>query len=594
MSVLKSLKEAETREDLAHLLGYKTSGLTHIVYKLPPELKYKRFSIPKSNGHERQIDAPIEPLKLLQRRLANLLNVCCEELERENPRHPLSHGFHRSHGFRPKRSIVTNAHEHRNRRYVLNLDLQDFFPSINFGRVRGFFLKNYDFMLHKTVATTIAQIACHEGALPQGSPCSPILSELVTNILDVRLARLAKKHRVTYSRYADDITFSTNQKDFPPEIAMRTDTEPPTWELGAALVGKITGTGFAIHTAKTRMQYRDSRQSVTGLVVNHKVNIRAEYYKLARSMCHSLFMTGSYFRPVAPTPATDPPTPSPPPVLTNKLAPLEGILSHIHFVKGGSDRRSDEEKRKDPTAARELYRRFLFYKMFIALKRPLIICEGKTDNIYLRFAMRQLSAFHPKLGNMVDGKFKPAVNLFGYGSKVPSHKDHDIRNRAHDVLRISGGTGDLKFFIENYERLSKHFKHKPLAHPVIILVDNDKGQKDLFPAINGIFKKAISLKSTDPFYYLTANIYVVKTPEQGTTGESDIESLFESKILQTKLDGKSFNRSNTKASPTEYGKYLFAEKVIKPNYTGIKFDNFAPLLSRIEAVIDAYNAPIEA
>ena len=140
-------------------------------------------------------------------------------------------------------------------------------------------------------STTIAQIACHEGALPQGSPCSPILSELVTNILDVRLARLAKKHRVTYSRYADDLTFSTSLKDFPPEIATRTDAEPPTWELGAALVGKISGTGFTINTAKTRMQYRDSRQSVTGLTVNRKVNIRNDYYKLARSMCYSLFMT---------------------------------------------------------------------------------------------------------------------------------------------------------------------------------------------------------------------------------------------------------------------------------------------------------------
>jgi RNA-directed DNA polymerase len=579
VSVLKSLKEAQTREDLAHLLGYKTSGLTHIVYKLPPDQKYKCFTIPKANGHKRQIDAPVEPLKLLQRRLANLLNVCCEELERENPRHPLSHGFHKSHGFRPKRSIVTNAHEHRNRRYVLNLDLQDFFPSINFGRVRGFFLKNYDFMLHETVATTIAQIACHEGALPQGSPCSPILSELVTNILDVRLARLAKKHRVTYSRYADDITFSTNQKNFPPEIAMRTDAEPLTWELGAALVEKINSTGFAINTAKTRMQYRDSRQSVTGLIVNRKVNIRSDYYKRARSMCHSLFMTGRYFRPVPPPPVTDPPTPLPPLELTDKLAPLEGILSHIHFVKGSSDRRDEEEKRKKPTAARELYRRFLFYKMFIALKRPLIICEGKTDNIYLRYAMSQLTAFHPKLGNMVEGKCKPSVNLFGYG------------NKAHDILRLGGGTGDLKLFIEHYERLAKHFKHQPLAHPVIILVDNDSGTKPLFDALRGIFKKEITLKSADPFYHITANLYLVKTPEQGATGESYIEKLFEPKVLKTKLDGKSFKPENTKASSTKYGKYIFAEKVIKPNYAGISFANFVPLLSRIEAVIDAYNAP---
>ena len=82
----------------------------------------------------------------------------------------------------------------------------------------------------------------------------------------------------------------------------------------------------------------------------------------------------------------------------------------------------------------------------------------------------------------------------------------------------------------------------------------------------------------------------MKTPEQGTSGESYIEKLFEQKVLKTELDGKSFNPTNTKASPTEYGKYIFAEKVIKPNYAGISFANFAPLLSRIEAVMNAYNA----
>ena len=113
MSILESLKNAETREDLAKLLGFKTSTLSYLLYKMPPELKYNSFTITKANGKERQIDAPIDPLKLLQRRLANLLYACCDELEREHQRQPLSHGF------RKKRSIVSNAQQHHNRRYVL-------------------------------------------------------------------------------------------------------------------------------------------------------------------------------------------------------------------------------------------------------------------------------------------------------------------------------------------------------------------------------------------------------------------------------------------------------------------------------------------
>ena len=99
------------------------------------------------------------------------------------------------------------------------MDLADFFPSLNFGRVRGFFLKDRDFELHEKVATVIAQIACFENQLPQGSPCSPAIADMVAHVLDVHLVRLAKKYRVTYSRYADDLTFSTNQRLFPGALA---------------------------------------------------------------------------------------------------------------------------------------------------------------------------------------------------------------------------------------------------------------------------------------------------------------------------------------------------------------------------------------
>ena len=195
-------------------MGYKASSVAYILYKLSMAAKYTTFHIPKKSGGFRQIDAPIGHVKNLQSQLARLLAQCRLEIETAGPkRKSLSHGFRKSH------SIITNARPHKNRRYVLNLDIENFFPSFNFGRVRGFFLKNNSFKLNEKVATIVAQIACKDGVLPQGSPCSPIISDLIAHLLDVRLAQLAKLHKCTYSRYADDLTFSTNQKAFPAALA---------------------------------------------------------------------------------------------------------------------------------------------------------------------------------------------------------------------------------------------------------------------------------------------------------------------------------------------------------------------------------------
>src|SRR5690606_25401369 len=107
---------------------------------------------------------------------------------------------------------------HIGKKNVLNIDLKDYFDCFNFGRVRGFFLKNNNFKLNPDVATTIAQIACYNDTLPQGSPCSPVISNLITHALDIRLASLAKKHSCVYTRYADDLTFSTNRSPFPAQL----------------------------------------------------------------------------------------------------------------------------------------------------------------------------------------------------------------------------------------------------------------------------------------------------------------------------------------------------------------------------------------
>ena len=558
MTDLEKLRAARTLKDVARVLGVQPKTVSYLLYKLPETEKYHSFEIPKSNGGKRLINAPEQRLKMLQRRLADILYRCVTEVEKiDSPRHPLAHGFARSC------SIFTNASMHKRRRYVLNLDLQDFFPSFNFGRVRGFFIKDKRFGLDEKVATVIAQIACFKNELPQGSPCSPIISNLLGHLLDVRLARLAKKNKCTYSRYADDITFSTSRKDFPTALAKPSPEKPSVWELGARLVKEIHRADFKINASKTRMQFRGSRQVTTGLIVNEKVNIRAAYYRNARAICHQLFSTGSYY-------ISDPESP------VKGLNKIEGILSHIHYIKDRSDLRKEAEKKKTPTSARMLYKKFLFYKHFVALEKPLIVTEGKTDIVYLHAAIKKLTNYHPRLGKFVNDKFSSAVRLM---------KDS---GKSRKILQLGGGTGDIKHLILKYKTESESFKFAPLAYPVILLIDNDDGAKDIFNVVKKNGGPAISHQTTNLFYYLHANLYLVKTPENGKAQQSCIEDLFHPDLLKTLIGKKNFDPSNKHNTNETYGKAVFAEKVVKPNTDKIDFSGFEKLLGRIIAVLDDY------
>ncbi|HBQ2641459.1 TPA: ribonuclease H, partial [Klebsiella pneumoniae] len=133
--------------------------------------------------------------------------------------------------------------------------------------------------------------ACYQGSLPQGSPCSPVITNLICNILDVRLAMLAKKLGCAYSRYADDITFSTNKKDIPEELALNV-TDGVT--LGRKLRNEIERAGFEINDSKTRLSFKPARHEVTGLTVNRFVNVDRRYSKKVRALAHRLYQTGSY------------------------------------------------------------------------------------------------------------------------------------------------------------------------------------------------------------------------------------------------------------------------------------------------------------
>ena len=132
------LRTAKNKSDLSDVLGVNASFLTRILYVNDIDKQYSKFQIDKKSGGKREISAPMNELKSIQSSLSQLLLDCTDALNTINKRKSnLSHGFARN------RSIITNASVHRNQKNVLNLDLKDFFSSFNFGRVRGFFIKNF-------------------------------------------------------------------------------------------------------------------------------------------------------------------------------------------------------------------------------------------------------------------------------------------------------------------------------------------------------------------------------------------------------------------------------------------------------------------
>lgn len=244
-----------------------------------------QFEVPKRSGGTRVLAAPKPEIAAAQ---ARILETILAPL-------PLDDA---AHGFVPGRSTVTNARPHRGRDLVINLDLQDFFPSVTFPRVRGVFRS---FGYSPAIATILAllctecprraltydgrayQVAVGPRALPQGACTSPALSNLVARKLDRRLRGLAAKHGLTYTRYADDLTFSADA--------------PQRSELGmtlARLRHVIEDEGFALNPKKVRVQRKGGRQTVTGIVVNEatKLGLPRDEVRRLRAILHAAKTTG--------------------------------------------------------------------------------------------------------------------------------------------------------------------------------------------------------------------------------------------------------------------------------------------------------------
>ena len=256
-------------------LGIPYSSLKGIIYPRPP---YKQFVIKKRNGSARVIAEPSKRLKVVQEKVLTFLT------ERSGPLKPVVHGFV------PKRSILTNAQMHCSPKnhHVFNIDLNDFFPSITFFRVRGV-LRKHPFNFSHEVATVIAHICTLDGTLPQGASTSPFLSNLVCRSMDRDLTELARRNLARYTRYADDITFSfpvRNPSRLPAAICVVDDDGG--LHVGAELHDLITSKHhFTINPAKTRLSDRGRRMEVTGLTINRFPNVPRVFIDRIRGALHA-------------------------------------------------------------------------------------------------------------------------------------------------------------------------------------------------------------------------------------------------------------------------------------------------------------------
>lgn len=232
-------------EHLCALLGLKKAYVTSVVFS--SRSHYRTFFIKKRSGGLREICAPYPSLLYMQNWIYKEILIKC----RVNAT---------AHGFVRKRSILTNAMVHRDQDCLLKMDLKDFFPSIPINWVVQVFK---DIGYTNDVAFYLASICCLEDSLPQGSPTSPALSNIVASNMDKRIYKLCAKFQYKYTRYADDIAISGNH-------------------ISPSFIEKVTNVinecGFEVNAAKTRLYGEKGNKIITGIsLANHELRVPRSY-----------------------------------------------------------------------------------------------------------------------------------------------------------------------------------------------------------------------------------------------------------------------------------------------------------------------------
>ncbi|OFZ39984.1 MAG: hypothetical protein A3D92_04585 [Bacteroidetes bacterium RIFCSPHIGHO2_02_FULL_44_7] len=243
------------RAHLAIFLGTKEGEIEAIIQN--KESYYHTFFIPKRNGDERRITAPKDRLKEIQK---TILRKILEKVS----------VHFAARGFKRRSSIISNAHGHIGQEILVKMDIKDFFPSITYERVKGIFI---NLGYPEGVAEALTELTTYKGRLPMGASTSPYLSNIIAIRMDKRFTGLAKKMDFTYSRYADDLAFSSKDGNLKRHI-------PFFKEI-------IKDEGFEVNEQKVVIARKGGQQKVTGVVVNRKVNVEKREYKRLRAVIHN-------------------------------------------------------------------------------------------------------------------------------------------------------------------------------------------------------------------------------------------------------------------------------------------------------------------
>ncbi len=291
--LIKSLNNAKSNDITANrnLPLHEKNALCFLAIKSPADLcrllksnfesveyhinnpDYTHFIIPKKRGGKRNISAPFEDLKKVQKSLNYFLQAYYLCIKPSNVFGFVIHPHYLSGAC----NIVENARLHSGKHYLLNIDLLKFFPSISAARVKSVFMSDL-FCFDESMCNALTLLTTYLGQLPTGSPTSPVISNLICSGLDAELEKFANDNDLVYSRYADDLSFSS---DHP----IHNDTVLDIYSI-------IQRNHFKVNDKKIRMRHSGQRMVVTGITVNEKVNVNRSFLKRVRAMIYDMKVSG--------------------------------------------------------------------------------------------------------------------------------------------------------------------------------------------------------------------------------------------------------------------------------------------------------------
>lgn len=571
---IESFLDIQSVGELAVFVNLRPAELEYFLFYAPEDKKYYSFDINKKKGGTRTILAPSARLKGIQK----ILQVVFQYLYNQKPS---------VHGFINDKSIVTNATIHLRRKILVNIDLKDFFPSIKFSRIRGVFMK-HPFGFERDVATALAKLCCFKDYLPQGAPTSPILSNFVCRNLDNSFMKFSKLARVTYTRYADDISISTNLKELPSVVGL---IKGEKLIISDEIKKIIQRNSFHINMEKVRYALQESRQEVTGVIVNKKLNVYRSYIRHVKSMLHAWEVYGLSRAAIEHFTKFNPKHYMPVDVEMSFVKELTGKINHIGRVRGRDDQIYASLYARIKLRAPDVKLTIIHRKIENA-QLPVILTEGKSDIKHMKAAL---------------SNFKNRGLYMDLHIHLPEYGDE-----------INMSNGDLKKCCESYST--------GLLHNNIVICVFDRDVKTINSKVtsteqsykswgNKVFSMVLPIPTHRPNIDVCIEQYYtdeeIKTYDQQRrrlylSGEFDRDSgkhhtfpltlkyksiakATHDKIIDTGV--MNLESKNVALSKNAFSEYIFRQE---PGFNNFNFDGFIPLFDLIQKIIKESSKPSQS